>query len=44
MDDLTIMVIEKIPKRDVQTRRGWEKHERKWIGKLRTLDPRGMNR
>ena len=44
MDDLTIMVIEKIPKRDVQTRRGCEKHERKWIGKLRTLDPLGMNR
>ena len=43
MNDLTIMVIEKIPKRDVQTRRGREKHERKWIGTLRTLDPLGMN-
>ena len=44
MEDLTIMVIEKIPKRDVQTRRGREKHERKWIGTLHTLDPLGMNR
>ena len=43
MKDLTIMVIEKIPNRDVQTRRGCEKHERKWIGTLRTLDPLGMN-
>ena len=44
MKDLTVMVIEKIPEGDVQTRRGCEKHERKWIGTLRTLDPLGMNR
>ena len=43
MEDLTIMVIEEIPEGDVQTRRGCEKHERSWIGTLRTLDPRGMN-
>ena len=43
MEDLTIMVIEKIPAGDVQTRRGREKHERKWIGTLCTLAPRGMN-
>ena len=43
MEDLTIMVIEKIPAGDVQTRRGREKHERKWVGTLRTLDPCGIN-
>ena len=43
MDDLTIMVIEKIPEGDVQTRRGRETHERKWIRTLRTLHPCGMN-
>ena len=44
MNDLMIMVIEKIPNGDVQTRRGREKHEREWISTLHTLDPHGMNR
>ena len=43
MEDLTIMVIKKIPAGDVQTQRGREKHQRKWIGTLGTLAPRGMN-
>ena len=44
MDDLTVMVIQRIPEGDVQTKIGCEKHERKWIGKLHTLHPCGMNR
>ena len=43
MKDVAIMVIEKIPAGDVQTRRGRETHERRWIGTLCTLHPGGMN-
>ena len=43
MEDVAIMVIKKIPAGDVQTRRGREKHERKWVGTLCTLAPRGIN-
>ena len=44
IEHLAIMVIKKIPEGDVQTKIGREKHEREWIGTLRTLHPRGMNR
>ena len=43
MKDVAIMVIKKIPAGDVQTQKGREKHERKWVGTLETLDLRGMN-
>ena len=43
MEDLTIMVIEKIPEHDVSSRKTCEEYERHWINELKTKAPAGLN-
>jgi len=43
MEDLTIMVIEKIPEHDVSSRKKREGYERHWINELKTMTPNGLN-